>query len=195
MDCAPLPAPAAQQGPAHRPIGTDRLVLRPLTVDDAEDLFPVFSDGESMRFWSCLPHRAPRETRTMLDGMLARDDGSSRMWAVTLDGGRCLGWTSLYGADGRLVWLGYILAPEARGRGLATEAVAATLRYAFEEWDMHRIEANLDPRNDRSARLLERLGFCREGVRREDFLIGDRYHDTLIYGLLAAEWRQSRVPA
>ncbi|HYE51583.1 MAG TPA: GNAT family protein [Azospirillaceae bacterium] len=179
--------------PAHRTLSTGRLVLRPLAVEDAGDLFAVFGDPDSMRFWSCLPHADVAETRAMLEGMVA-EDGTSRMWAVTLDGGRCLGWTSLHGAEGRLVSVGYILAREARGRGLATEAVRASLAYAFQDWDMHRVEANLDPRNGPSAALLERLGFTREGVRREDFLLAGRYYDTLVYGLLAAEWRSGPAP-
>ncbi|HYC03662.1 MAG TPA: GNAT family N-acetyltransferase [Azospirillaceae bacterium] len=174
--------------PAHRTLKTERLVLRPLEVSDAEALFPVFSDPVSMRYWSCLPHKDVAETTAMLRGMVGTDDGTSRMWAVTTDGGRCLGWSSLFGVRNRLGELGYILTPEARGRGYATEAVGAALAFGFGEWNLHRVAANLDPRNDRSAALLERLGFTREAVTRKDFLVGGIYYDSMIYGLLADEW-------
>ncbi|QJE72092.1 GNAT family N-acetyltransferase [Aerophototrophica crusticola] len=192
-DAAAIPA-QAQTPPPPTTLVTARLVLRPLQVEDAEDLFPVFNDPESMRYWSHLPHKDVAETRAKLERVV-EEDGTSRTWAVTRDGGRCQGWVSLFGAQDRLVWLGYILLPETRGQGLATEAVHAALDFAFGPWDMHRVEANLDPRNARSERLLKRLGFTREGVRREDFLLGGRYYDTLIYGLLAAEWRSARAAA
>ncbi|WP_114393336.1 GNAT family N-acetyltransferase [Oleisolibacter albus] len=173
---------------------TERLLLRPLTLADADDLFPVFNDPDSMRYWSHLPHKDVDETREKLQRVL-EDEDTARTWAVTRDGGRCLGWISLFGAQDRLIWLGYILLPQVRGQGFAAEAVTAALDFAFGPWDMHRVEANLDPRNDRSARLLERLGFTREGTRRADFLLGGTYHDTLIYGLLSHEWQQRRGAA
>ncbi len=60
--------------------------------------------------------------------------------------------------------LGYALAPEAAGRGYMTEAVARTVRIAFEELALHRVEANVIPRNTRSVAVLERSGFSREGL-------------------------------
>jgi RimJ/RimL family protein N-acetyltransferase len=72
------------------------------------------------------------------------------------------------------------------------EAVGELLRFAFEELGLHRIEADVDPRNVASIRLLERVGFCLEGRMRERWIVGDEINDTAFYGLLRREWREQR---
>lgn len=174
--------------PAHTVLGTARLVLRPLSMDDVPTLNPVFSDPDSMRYWSHLPHETIETTVELFQRWTA-DDATGRSWAVTRDGGTALGFVNLFGVADRIGSFGYMLAPAARGQGFATEAGRAVLGYAFGAWNMHRVEARLDPDNRASARVLERLGFTVEGHTRKDFLLGDRYYDTLICGMLADEWR------
>lgn len=178
--------------PAFRTIRTGRLVLRTMTLDDAPDVFPVLSDPGSMRHWYHLPHRTLDETVALLRDRRLVDDGTSRIWAITTDGGRWQGDICLFrmprSAPG-LLWLGYILAPAARGKGYAVEAGRAVLEYAFRDWGAHRVEANLDPENAGSIAVLDRLGFRHEGTQRRNFLLGTAWKDTGIYGLLADEWR------
>ncbi len=83
--------------------------------------------------------------------------------------------------------LGYGLAPEAVGRGLMAEAVRAATRIAFEELALHRIEANIVPRNERSIALIERCGFTYEGVSRDCYRIAGRWEDHARYSLLAGD--------
>ena len=78
--------------------------------------------------------------------------------------------------------------PEASGHGWATEAARAVLGLAFDHYGMHRVRVRMDARNIASARLCERLGFRREGRLRRDWLIKGEWTDTLVYGMLAAEW-------
>ena len=68
------------------------------------------------------------------------------------------------------------------------EALSALLAYGFVELDLHRIEAELDPRNVASARSLERQGFQREGVLRERWIVNGEIQDSYLYGLLRHEW-------
>jgi RimJ/RimL family protein N-acetyltransferase len=67
--------------------------------------------------------------------------------------------------------------------------VAAVVAFGFETLNLHRIEADVDPRNERSLRLLERLGFRREGHLRERYCINGERQDAVMMGLLRAEWR------
>ena len=83
------------------------------------------------------------------------------------------------------------LAPAEQGAGLASEAVAAVVDRLFAELGVHRIEASVDPRNVASARVLEKLGFVREGTLREDCVVNGEVSDSWVYGLLRREWRQS----
>lgn len=73
--------------------------------------------------------------------------------------------------------LGYGLAPEALGRGYMTEAVRRTMEIAFDELGLHRVEANVIPRNVRSLAVVERAGFVREGFSARYLRIGGRWED------------------
>jgi RimJ/RimL family protein N-acetyltransferase len=72
------------------------------------------------------------------------------------------------------------------------EALKALLDFSFTDLNMHRIEADVDPRNASSAKTLERLGFQREGYLRERWLVGGEVQDALFYGLLRREWQAAR---
>jgi aminoglycoside 6'-N-acetyltransferase len=84
--------------------------------------------------------------------------------------------------------IGWAFNPEYHGRGFATEAARELLALAFAELGMHRVFAQLDPRNSASAKLCERLGMRREGHFHEDIWFKGEWGDTAIYALLASEW-------
>ena len=84
--------------------------------------------------------------------------------------------------------LGYILRRDLWGRGLAHEALTALLNHAFGAMGLHRLEADIDPRNAASIRSVERLGFKLEGRLRERYFLAGEIQDSVIYGLLAPEW-------
>jgi RimJ/RimL family protein N-acetyltransferase len=81
--------------------------------------------------------------------------------------------------------LGFTLAPQWQGRGYAAEAVRAVLADLFERRGLRRVSAECDARNVPSARLLERVGFRREGLRPQHTWIKGEWTDDLLYGLLA----------
>jgi RimJ/RimL family protein N-acetyltransferase len=85
--------------------------------------------------------------------------------------------------------IGFILRRDLWRQGLASEALGAVVRFGFSRLELHSVEAQLDGANDGSARTLERAGFVREGRLRQSYFDGRSFRDTLIYGLLAAEWR------
>ena len=77
---------------------------------------------------------------------------------------------------------------QAWGQGLMHEALTALLDHGFGTWNLNRVEADIDPRNRASARTLERLGFCREGLLRERWIVGGEVCDSALYGLLQRDW-------
>jgi ribosomal-protein-alanine N-acetyltransferase len=83
--------------------------------------------------------------------------------------------------------IGYALRSDHWGQGLAHEAVTLMLDGAFRRFDLQRVEADIDPRNEGSRRLLLRLGFASEGVLRQRFFVGDVVTDSEMFGLLAGE--------
>jgi ribosomal-protein-alanine N-acetyltransferase len=102
-----------------------------------------------------------------------------------------LGWCSLtrWNPDYRSASLGYCLDEPAWGRGHATEAARALLQWAFDTLDLNRVQAETDTRNAGSARVLEKLGFTREGTLREDCVVNGDVSDSWVYGLLRREWQ------
>jgi ribosomal-protein-alanine N-acetyltransferase len=84
--------------------------------------------------------------------------------------------------------IGYMMSETRQGRGLGTRAVALLVNKLFGETDLRRLYALITPENIASVRLIERLGFVREGVMREHYLIQGRRVDEIIFGLLRREW-------
>ncbi len=171
-----------------------RVKLRSLTEADVPSLFAVFSDPEVMRYWSSEPMTGEGEARALLDDIRGHfAAGTLFQWGVALvTDDRVVGTCTLLHLDvrNRRGEIGYALARERWGKGLMTEALTALLDYAFTALGLHRVEADVDPENAASLRLLERLGFTREGVLRERWLVGGRAHDSVMLGLLGREWRR-----
>ncbi len=174
-------------------LDTPRLRLRIPVDADVPALFAIFSDPETMRYWTTpamtdlaeadallrdIQHHA--EARTLFQWGIARreDDlviGTSTLFRIEAEHRRCE--------------LGYILRRDCWGRGLAHEALTAVVNHAFGTLSLHRLEADIDPRNRASVRSVERLGFTLEGRLRERYFVGHEIQDSLIYGLLAPTWR------
>ena len=178
---------------AEIPIQTPRLLLRPLRAEDADPLFQIFSDPEVMRYWATPPWTAREQALDQIrkDAQYLADGSALRLALEPADGNNILGTVSLFAFNeqSQRAELGYILARAAWGQGLMHEALAALVSYAVQTLALRRLEADIDPRNERSARSLERLGFTREGFLRERWVVAGEVSDTALYGLLARDWR------
>ncbi len=169
-----------------------RVRLRWLTERDVPDLFAVFSDPETMRYWSSPAMSEVGEAETLLQKI--HDAFRHRelyQWGIVRDGeDRVVGTCTLARLDfpNRRAEVGFALRRELWGQGLMTEALSALLDHAFRDLHLHRVEADVDPRNERSIRLLEKLGFSREGHLRERWIVAGETADTVFYGLLRREW-------
>ena len=102
------------------------------------------------------------------------------------------GWCALakWNPDYRSARLGYCLGDAAWGQGFATEAAHALLQWAFDTLDLNRVQAETDTRNRASSRVLEKLGFVREGALREDCIVDGDVSSSWVYGLLRREWKR-----
>jgi RimJ/RimL family protein N-acetyltransferase len=173
---------------------SERLALRQLVDADVSALFAVFSDPDVMRYWDSGPLKSRGEARLLLEDI--RDGFRTRrlfQWAVAdAASDTAIGTCTIWRVDPlhRRAEIGFALARAHWSRGLATEAVGRLIQFAFDELDLHRLEADVDPRNDRSLRLLERLGFRREGYLRERYHVGGEVQDAIILGLLRSEWKR-----
>jgi RimJ/RimL family protein N-acetyltransferase len=174
---------------------TPRLTLRALTMDDVDAIFAIYSHAEVMRYWSDPPMTEPQQAVAIIDdatqGFAAQ---RALTWAIVLraDGptGQLIGRCTLFGLDAqnRRCELGYLLHHAAWGQGFAQEALRAVLDYGFGALNLHRVETDIDPRNHASVRLATRLGFRKEGLLRERWIVDGETSDSLMMGLLAPEW-------
>lgn len=178
---------------AGLPLRTARLCLRPLRHADADALFALFADAAAMQYWST----PPWATRQQAIDSIERDhtglrQGTALRLALQPHGAPAIvGTVSLFACDAqsRRAEIGYMLARAAWGGGLMHEALQALLTYAFDALGLRRLEADIDPRNERSARSLLRLGFRQEGLLRERWVVAGQVSDSALYGLLAHEWQ------
>ena len=171
----------------------ERLRLRPLDDADVPALYTVFGDPEVARFWAvpALAHEAAAA------GIVAqaRDNFAARRgfrWGVALRADDVvIGTCSLFNLDAahRRAEVGYALARSHWRRGYASEALALAIAFGFTVLGLRRLEADVDPRNDASLRMLERFGFLREGYLRERFEVAGEVQDSVVLGFLASEWR------
>jgi RimJ/RimL family protein N-acetyltransferase len=172
---------------------TARLRLRAPTLEDAEALFAIYGDPEAMRYIPRDPMTNPEEMREKLTRDLQGEQrGEAVSWACTPHGEqRAIGYVALFhwSQRDRRAELGYVLARSHWGQSLMKEALPLVVRFGFEVMKLHRIEARIDPENTASLRLAEGLGFKREGLLREDCIVGGRFRDTVSLGLLEHEVR------
>jgi len=172
---------------------TARLRLRPFTGADADDLFALHSSARALRYWDSPPWTDRDRAERFLESCRAMaDDGSGARPAIEQSSdGSFVGWCGLtqWNPTYRSASLGYCLREQAWGHGYATEAARALLRWAFDTLDLNRVQAEADTRNAASARVLEKLGFVREGTLREDCVVDGDVSDSWVYGLLRREWQ------
>jgi [ribosomal protein S5]-alanine N-acetyltransferase len=171
---------------------SDCIRLRGLREEDLDGLFRLFSDPQVMRYWSRGPMSDRREAldyaKKILDGFSNRNVLN---WiAADPETDDFIGTCTLYeiNPEHARAGLGYALMPSYWGKGLASEAATLAISYGFFELGLHRIEADTEPNNIRSNALLDKLGFHREGLLRQRFHHPDGIQDSLVFGLLKAEW-------
>jgi [ribosomal protein S5]-alanine N-acetyltransferase len=171
---------------------TPRLTIRPLSESDVAEVFAVFSDPIVMRYWDGALMKSLDDAMRYIDHI---HHGFRRrevfQWGIADSATHAvLGTCTLTQVSTihQRAEIGFALRQERWGQGLGSEAVARMIAFAFETLHFHRLEADVDPRNERSIRLLDRLGFTREGQLRERYFMNGERQDAIVMGLLHREW-------
>ena len=173
-------------------LSTGRLLLRPLRDSDAAALLAIFADPAVVRYWSTPPWKSAEQAIAMIDrdakAMAAGEH--LRLGVERTDDGALIGMCTLFAFSEqcRRAEVGYALASHAWGKAYMDEALRALLNYGFSDLKLNRVEADIDPRNEASARSLERLGFKKEGHLRQRWIVAGEVSDTALYGLLHRDW-------
>jgi RimJ/RimL family protein N-acetyltransferase len=151
---------------------TPRLRLRPFAETDTDAIFALQSNARVLRYWDAPPwkKRAQAERFIAVCEQIEREGVGARLAIERAADNAFIGWCSLakWDSNYRSARMGYCLDDAAWGKGFATEAGGALLRWAFDTLYLNRVQAETDTRNTASSRVLEKLGFVREVMLRED---------------------------
>lgn len=116
-----------------------------------------------------------------------------RKFFIEKKDGAKIGVVNTFPASGGLLEIGFTLIPNERGKGYGTEAVQILIDYLFLSRELIRIQAFTDLGNVASQRLLDKVGFKREGTIRKSMFIRGEWRDLLLYSILREEWRKPRI--
>ena len=167
---------------------TERLSLKQVTTDDADDIFELRSNNEVMKY---IPRpllqnkEEALELIAMLNDKIENNIGIN--WGIRLKNDpKIIGIIGHYKIkpEHYRAEVGYMLLPEYNGKGIISEALQKVVEYGFKEMQLHSIEAVLDPKNAGSEKVLLKNGFVKEAHLIENEYYDGRFLDTLIYTIL-----------
>jgi RimJ/RimL family protein N-acetyltransferase len=179
------------------PIVTDRLRLRPLTLDDLEDVYAYSSREDVCRFIPWEP-RTRDDVRTVITERARstiEDEGQVLTVGMELPGVGVIGDLVLFwrSREHRTGEIGWVQSPAYGGRGYATEAAWALLGLGFSGLDLHRTIARVDTRNEPSARMCRRLGMRQEALLIENEWFKGQWSSEIGFAMLDREWERLRA--
>ena len=171
---------------------TDKLILRRITIEDAQDFFEIRSNLELMSALDKEPFKNLEELLSFFEQIEAGiNSNKSIAWAVCLkDDNRMIGHVGYHKIDfvNHRAEIGYALLPKFQNKGLCSEALKAILDVAFNQFNFHSLEADVNPANNPSIKLITKMGFVKEAHFRENYFFKNTFLDSAIYSLLKKDY-------
>lgn len=172
---------------------TERLKLRQIQPSDLSAMHKMRTDPKIMQYMDTPVPASIEETKSKLGQEIESFvNGDSVYWAVVLkDSNEIIGgagyWRIIkehYRAE-----IGYQLLPEFWRKGFSTEALKTIIQFGFQKMSLHSIEANVNPDNIPSIKILEKLGFVQEAYFKENFYFDGKFLDSAIFSLIVSKWK------
>lgn len=171
---------------------TQRLILRKFTPEDAKEVLSMRSDQKIMHHMDSNPHQSIEQSEDFIrENLSTYAEGKGIFWAITeKDSGLFIGDFAFWRIDSKNLRaeIGYTLKPDFWGRGYMKEAMDAAIEFGFNKLHLHSYEANINPKNANSRKILERTGFKKEAYFRENYYFDGRFLDSEIYCLLEKDF-------
>lgn len=170
---------------------SERLILRRFETHDAENYFEIRSNSGVMEFMDAAYHKSPEESKDKILEIhkdFEKQEGIN--WAISEKGSTDLiGYIGFFRMekDHFRAEVGYALMPAFWGKGYMKESLLRILDFAFNEFGLNSIEANVNPKNSNSYKLLERIGFKREAYFTENYFHAGKFLDSAIYCILKSD--------
>ncbi|UUI03509.1 GNAT family N-acetyltransferase [Oceanobacillus jeddahense] len=168
---------------------TDRLLIRPFNENDLQDVFHLYNNDAICKYllhdkWT--NENKQEEFHKKLENNVLTKETPLNLAVVS--GAEVIGDLAVWYTEMKdTVEIGYTFSQEASGKGYATEAVSSLVKRLFAEYDVHRIQANLDARNEASQKLCERIGMRKEAHFIQDFWSKGEWTDSIVYGMLLSD--------
>lgn len=157
---------------------TERLILRAPQLRDLGDLHVLYSDPQTMKYWSTAPHKTRAQTQTHLQEMIVAAQRQLTYFVIEMDG-CAIGAAGMHKADE----VGFLLRSDFWRKGIITEAMHAIIPYLFETTHCPRLTADADPKNAASVGLLTALGFEETHRAKNTFCIAGIWSDSVYFAL------------
>ena len=177
---------------------SDRLLFRPFQKKDVKQLFKIRSNEQVMKFMDIISLKKEKESETLIKSYIHEFKHNTGItWAIVEKRENLLIGSFSYW---RIIKnhcraeFGYSLHPDYWGKGYMTETFQTLLEYGFNQMHLHSMEANVNPENLQSIKLLERVGFKKEAYFRENFYTNkNSFADSIIYCLLESDIRNYHI--
>ena len=168
----------------------DRVFLRPPTRSDRAEFIVLNRASKSFHRGLVSPPTTPEQFATLLQRS-NKEDSVCLLICLVADEAiiGSINLSQIFRGGFQNAYLGYFVGAQFAGQGYLTEALELVLRYAFEHLKLHRLEANVQPGNSASIKLVKRAGFVREGYSRRYLKVGGRWRDHERWAIIAEDWK------
>ena len=169
---------------------TNRLVIRDFDLDDGTDMLHILSNNELLKYMDMDAIQNINEANEWINSNKNLIDGK-RCAVELVDEKKVIGsvgYLHLNEAH-RFASLSYFIHPDYQRRGYGYEALMGIIDHCFKKTTLNRLEAQIHTENEASQKLLEKIGFIKEGELKENFLIGNHFNNSYLYALLKRDWK------
>lgn len=171
---------------------TERLLLRPIQIEDADSIFSYRSNAEVNQYQGWIP-KSMDDVYHFIKNKVSREINMPCKWfqfvVIKKDDNKLIGDIGIFSPASETfqVEIGCTFNKDYHGKGYATEALTETINYLFDVLNKHQIMVSIDPRNFSSIKLFERLGFRKEAHFKESLFINGEWVDDLVYAILESD--------
>jgi RimJ/RimL family protein N-acetyltransferase len=174
-------------------LNSERLTLRPITLDDSKEILHYRSDSETNKYQGWIPKNIDDVNdfiKNKVSPIIDKNGTWFQLVIIRNQNGKLIGDIGLHFFDNenKQVEIGCTLSKDYHGKGYATEALFKVIDYLFNTLQKHRVIASIDPRNKDSIKLFNRLNFRQEAHFKESILVNNEWTDDAIYAILKSEW-------
>ena len=173
---------------------TERLIMRPITLDDKRAIFEYRRDKEVNKYQGWIPETV--EDAEIFIGKISKEINVPETWfqfvIIEKEYQKIIGDLGIHFLDleNQQAEIGCTLNKDFQDKGYATESVKKVIDYLFKELNKHRIITSIDPDNKSSIRLVERIGFRKEAHFVESLWLNGKWVDDIIYALIEKDWEK-----